>query len=224
MLPNALKKTEELYNQGLYSQAITILLTSDIDESEPLFNYYLGLCYFKSGDYINGREYLENFISEDDNLLRIFQTNMLIAYASISLGEYKEAERTLKGLLDSGFESGKLYSLLGYTYYKKGIITKSISSYRKALNIEAENSTALNSLGYILSEFPEDLKEAETLCRRALSIDVDNAAYLDSLGWICYKNNNITASITFLDRALKLDPDNKDIVAHLEEVRGLRKQ
>lgn len=221
MLSQAIIKTKELYNKGLYSQAITTLLTSDLDGDEPLVNYYLGLCYLKSGDYVNGREYLENFVAEDDNLLRIFQTNMLIAYSSIKIQDFKEAERTLKNLLESGFESGKLYSLLGYTYYKKGILAKSILYYRKAISIESDNATALNSLGYLLSDFPEDLKEAESLCRRALSINVNNAAYLDSLGWVCYKKQNLKASETFLNRALKLAPDNSEIKLHLDEVTKL---
>lgn len=220
MLSEVLNKARDLYDRGLYSKAIATLLTSG-DSEEPLVNYYLGLSYLKSGDYLNGRSYLEDFVSEDNNLLRIFQTNMLIAYASIMIEDYKESERTLNSLLDSGFESAKLYSLLGYTYHKRGIPSKSISSYRKALNIEADNSNALNALGYILSEYPEDLKEAETLCRRALSINVDNPAYLDSIGWVCYKNRKLKASESFLARALDLAPGNQEILSHMKIVKGI---
>lgn len=217
---DVINTAQDLYSRGLYSKAISTLLL--VDSDEPLVNYLLGLSYIKSGDFLNGRSYLEDFISEDNNLLRIFQTNMLIAYASIMIEDFKGAEVTLKNLLDSGFESAKLYSLLGYTYYRRGIPSKSISSYRKSLNIESDNSNALNALGYILSDYPEDLKEAETLCRRALSIDVDNPAYLDSIGWVCYKNRKIKASESFLLRALDLAPGNRDIIEHINEVKGLR--
>lgn len=222
MLQDTLKKAVEEYNNRDYSRAITTLLVCDHTEDDYEVFYYLGLCYIKLGDFYNAKENLVHSVSNDDNLLRIFQTRMLIAYALIMLEDYKGAEHELKSLLDSGYESAKLYSLMGYTYYKTELIHKSIASYRKALAIDSENANALNSLGYILSDYKEDLKEAETLCRRALSINVDNPAYLDSLGWVCFKNNKFPASVSFIERALKLSPDNDVIKEHMNQLNKMR--
>lgn len=222
MLQDTLRKAVDEYNNGDYSRAITTLLVSEYNDEDYEVFYYLGLCYIKLGDYTNAKDNLVHSVSNDNNLLRIFQTRMLIAYSSIMLEDFKEAQMELKSLLESGYESAKLYSLLGYTYYKTDMIHKSISNYRKALSIDSENANALNSLGYILSSYKEDLKEAETLCRRALSINADNPAYLDSLGWVCLKNNKIPASVSFIARALKLSPENKIIKEHMDQLNKMR--
>lgn len=222
MLKESLKKAIQEYNNRDYSQAITTLLISEYGEEDYEVYYYLGLCYIKLGDFQNGREHLSHSLSLDDNLLRIFQTRMLISFTSIQLKEYKKAEEELKGLLEAGYESAKLYSLLGYTYYKSNLIHKSIKNYRKAISIDPENANALNALGYILSDYDEDLTEAETLCRRALSINVDNPAYLDSLGWVCLKNNKLKASESFFHRAFKLSPKNGVIAEHINELNKMR--
>ncbi len=222
MFTEQLNKAIQEYNSGLYSRVITTLLTSDYTEKDYIVHYYLGLCYIKIDDYNCGKEYLESFIECDDNLLRIFQVRMLLAYTSIQVKDYKEAQIHLNQLLDSGYESAKLYSLQAYNFYKRNMISKSVKYYREALAIDPDNSNALNALGFILADFKEDLKEAETLCRRALSINVDNPAYLDSLGWVCLKNNKIPASLSFFNRALKLSPDNEEIIDHLDQLKGIR--
>lgn len=222
MLNEQLKSAIQKYNKGLYQEALSELLLCEYSEDDYIIHYYMGLSYIKLGDYQSGKENIELFLDLDDNLLRIFQCRMLVAYISIETEEYRDALIHLDYLLDSGYESAKLYSLLGYVYYRKGVITKSISHYRSALAIDPENANALNALGYILSSFKDDLKEAETLCRRALSINVDNPAYLDSLGVVCMRNMKLEASHSFLNRAKILAPYNEEISGHVSELNKLR--
>lgn len=224
MLNEQLKSAILKYDSGDYQEALTELLLCEYSEEEYVIHYYLGLCYIKLGDYHSGKENLELFLDLDDNLLRVFQCRMLIAYISIETESYRDALFHLDNLLDSGYESAKLYSLMGYTYYRRGVISKSITYYRRALAIDPENANALNALGYILSDFKDDLKEAESLCRRALSINVDNAAYLDSLGVVCMRNSKLDASNSFLNRAKTLAPMNREIEDHLSELNKLRAQ
>lgn len=218
MLEEQLKKAVSEYNRGLYTDVISTLLLSDYNEDDFMVFYYLGLSYMKLGDFNSAIESLGHYIELDENIIRVFQGRMLLAYASIEVEDYKEAQFHLERLLESGYESAKLYSLMGYIFYKKKLVAKSIKYYRIALSIDPENANALNSLGYILSDYKEDLKEAETLCRRALSIDVDNPAYLDSLGWVCYKNNKISASLSFLSRAKGFSPNSDEINSHIKEL------
>lgn len=222
MLSDQLNRAIQEYNQAQYSGALTTLLMSDYSDDDFMVFYYLGLCYIKLGDYEQGKENLELYINGDDNLLRVFQSRMLLAYASIQVKNYKDAQYHLDNLLDSGYESAKLYSLIGFIFYKKDMKAKSVKYYRKAISIDPENANALNSLGYILAEYKNDLKEAETLCRRALSINADNSAYLDSLGWVCLQNNKLPASLSFFNRANKLDPGNSIIEDHLNKLKSLR--
>lgn len=222
MLSEQLNRAILEYNEGKYTEALTTLLMSEYDDEDYIVNYYLGLIYIKLEDYELSKENLELYIDNDDNLLRIFQCRMLLAYVSIEIEDYKDAQYNLDKLLDSGYESAKLYSLIGYIFYKKNMHAKSVDYYRKAIAIDPDNSNALNSLGYILSNFKDDLKEAESLCRKALAVDADNPAYLDSLGWVCFKNSKIPASLSFFNRAHKLDPGNEVINEHLVALNNLR--
>jgi len=222
MLLDVITKARSLYNTGQYSQGIIWLLSNGEFSEDSQYNYYLGLCYIKENDYENGINHLALSLEEDKDLLRVFQSNILIAYSYIMQEDYKSALKTLNDLLDSGYESAKLHSLLGYVYHKKAMTSKSIRNYRRALELDPDNANALNSLGYILSEFPDELNEAENMCRKALKFNANNPAYLDSLGWVALKKQNYTGAGVFLKKALDLAPKSTEIKKHLSLYEKLR--
>ncbi|OQY40816.1 MAG: hypothetical protein B6229_00625 [Spirochaetaceae bacterium 4572_7] len=222
MINGVISRAIQEYNQGHFSQALTTLLVSDFKDDDYIVNYYLGLCYISLKDFDNGKFYLEQFLERDDNLLRIFQTRMLLAFSSIQIEDFKEALLHLEKLLDSGYESARLYSLLGFVYYRKKNINKSIEYYQKALQLDSDNANALNALGFIFAENERDLLEAEKMCRKALSVNADNPAYLDSIGLVCLKTSKISASFSFFNRAIKLLPHNQEIEDHMRELKELR--
>ena len=87
----------------------------------------------------------------------------------------------------------------------------------RIIEIDPENSEAMNALGYTLADKTERYAEALVLIERALAIKPDEAAYIDSIGWVQYRLENFDEAIKHLRRALSLF-NNDEVAAHLGEV------
>lgn len=88
-------------------------------------------------------------------------------------------------------------------------------AFDAVLNLEPNNTLALNNYAYFLSLRNERLDEAEALVKRALKHDPDNPSYLDTYGWILFQKKNYAEAIVQLKLALKEAPKNPEILEHL---------
>jgi len=195
--------------------------TVDFDSKDNAeLAYYMGLCYTKLARYDDALLYLEQVVTAEDDLMRIYQCRMTLAYVYVLTKRSKMAEFELKRLQISGFESAMLYNTLAYAAWTQRRYKSSVEMYEKALELDDENTTAMNGLGYILSDLDMDIIRGLRLCRKAVDKKPQNAAYLDSLGWAYFKNGDLLESRTWLRRALDLAPQEKDIKEHFRIVTG----
>lgn len=89
---------------------------------------------------------------------------------------------------------------------------------REILKSNADDSRALNALGYMLVVHkPSRLKEARKLIERANELQPGDAAIMDSLGWVQFKQGDRAAAREQLQQAYNKFPD-AEIAAHLGEV------
>jgi Flp pilus assembly protein TadD len=132
------------------------------------------------------------------------------------------AEFELKRLQHNGFESAQLYNTLAYAAWAQKNYKNAVELYEKALDIDENNTTAMNSLGYILADTDMDAMRGLRLCRKAVDHKPQSAAYLDSLGWAYYKSGEILEARTWLRRAVEIAPQEKEIRDHLRTVTGER--
>ncbi|MCL2878637.1 MAG: tetratricopeptide repeat protein [Treponema sp.] len=182
--------------------------------------YYLGLCYTKLAKYDDALLYLEQVVTAEDDLLRIYQCRMTLAYIYVLTRRSKMAEFELKRLQISGFESAMLYNTLAYAAWSQKHYKNSVQMYEKALELDEENTTAMNGLGYVLSDADIDVMRGLRLCRKAVDKKPENPAYLDSLGWAYFKSGELLEARTWLRRALDLAPQEKEIKNHFRVVSG----
>ncbi|WP_461481162.1 tetratricopeptide repeat protein [Porticoccus sp.] len=97
---------------------------------------------------------------------------------------------------------------------------------RAILDQDANNSMALNALGYTLTVHTDRYEEAHQLILRALELNPGDPAIIDSLGWVLYQQGDYEAAIRHLRDALTKLPD-PEIAAHLGEalwVNGQRQE
>jgi len=182
--------------------------------------YYLGLCYTKLGQYKEALTFLEQVVTTGTDILRIYQCRMTLAYIYVITNRIKLAEFELKRLQQSGLESPLLYNTLAYAAWVQKRGKTAVELYEKTLEIDINNTTAMNSMGFILADTGEDVMRALRLCRRAVDSKPQNAAYLDSLGWAYYKSGEVVEARTWLRRALELAPNEKEIQRHFKIVTG----
>ncbi len=81
------------------------------------------------------------------------------------------------------------------------------AEFRKVLEMDANNDSALNYLGYMLADRNERLDEAYQMIKKALDLKPDSGAYLDSLGWVYYRQGKYSDAEGLLVRALQKQPD-----------------
>ena len=213
-----------LYNARNWDNALIELLsvnTSDFSSEEKIeLAYYLGLCYAKLNRYEEALSYLEQVVTSNSDFLRVFQCRMTLAYIYVLTNRVKMAEYELKRLQSIGLESPLLFNTLAYTAWVQKQHTAAIEFYEKVLEMDSENATAMNSMGYILADTGMDVMRALRLCRKAVDARPGNPAYLDSLGWAYYKSGENLEARTWLRRALEIAPNEPEIQKHFKIVTG----
>ena len=130
-------------------------------------------------------------------------------------------EEALFTLLDNSLEAAPenidLLYFRGMSGERFGSLDILERDFRRIIEIDPENSEAMNALGYTLADKTDRYAEAQVLIERALAIKPDEAAYIDSIGWVEYRLENYEAAIKHLRRALSLF-NNDEVAAHLGEV------
>ncbi len=88
---------------------------------------------------------------------------------------------------------------------------------RTVLELQPNNSAALNALGYTFADRNQRLNEAWELIERAYTLNPSDPAIIDSMGWIKYRLGEPQAALDYLRKAYEAF-DDQEIAAHLGEV------
>jgi tetratricopeptide (TPR) repeat protein len=129
------------------------------------------------------------------------------ARKALELAPPDEPERLTNALL-----------LLSSAQERAGDLKGSEESLRKILSKEPNNATALNNLGYFLTERNERLPEALEMIRRALRSQPSNPSFLDSLGWVYFKLGKLEEAERYLGSASRRNPASAAIQEHLGDL------
>ncbi len=114
--------------------------------------------------------------------------------------------------------SGDVFRKLGICYEQTDQTQKAETAFSRALELNPNDSGALNYLGYWWADEGRNLKEAMELITKAVQLYPENGYYADSLGWVYFKIGNTKKAVTWLERAVELAPDDAVIHDHLGDV------
>ncbi|MBR1404563.1 MAG: tetratricopeptide repeat protein [Treponema sp.] len=212
-----LREGVSLYQSGDYNGALAFFLSlpeeSEVDKID--LAYYIGLCYAKLARTDDALLYLEQVVTGGSELDRVLQCRYVLAVIYANTGRKKLAEFELNKLLESGYHLASVYASLAYVAWKQDDVERSLDFYRKAIEIEPENATALNGMGYVLACENRDLTKALSFCKRALEKHPDSAACLDSVGWVYLKLGLTADAFKYLNQAKEKLPQNEEIAEHI---------
>jgi len=90
--------------------------------------------------------------------------------------------------------------------------------FKKVLNRDPNNASALNYFGYMLAERGVRLEEAQQYISKALDIQPGEGAFLDSLGWVYFRQNRLDQAAELLRKALDKIGNDATVHDHLGEV------
>lgn len=217
---NILSQGIDLYNQKKYSDALAFFLSlpedSGLDSQE--IAYYLGLCYAKLKRYEDALLYLEQVVTGGDQLERVLQCRFILAVIYTKSKRKRLASFELNKLLESGYKPASVYASMAFIAWEQQEIDLALSYYEKSLELDENNITSLNGLGYVLATENRDLTKALSCCKKAVQNSPDSAACLDSLGYVYYKLGLLKDAKKYLEMAEQIDKENEIIAEHIREV------
>jgi tetratricopeptide (TPR) repeat protein len=215
----SIERGKRFYRLKKFKQAIKEFEGTGIEPSEDLdLAYYMGLALTQLQRYDEALIFLEQVVSSRSSYLHVTQCRRILGYIYSETGRFQLAEFEFRKTLHGGVRSCQVYGSLGHVYYQMRRVDDSVDVLKKALSIDPDYPSALNSLGYIYAEEEINKQKAIELCKKAVNIKPKNPSYLDSLGWANFKNNRIQEARGYLRKALDILPGNKQIAQHLKIV------
>jgi tetratricopeptide (TPR) repeat protein len=121
-------------------------------------------------------------------------------------------------LSDSDEHRQTIYFMRGAMFERMKKYDAAEAEFRKVLELDPENASALNYLGYMLADRNVRLEEAYELIRKAVELDPHNGAYLDSLGWVYFRMGRLDEAEKYLRKALERVPRDPTVNDHLGDV------
>lgn len=166
-------------------------------------------------DHPSDRLQLQNITQEARNSIPEISIQLYVLEAEwLNLNDYKG---TALSVLDEALQQHQDDVNLLYTramILEPQDIQLIERDLRRVIELEPDNSMALNALGYTLSLYTDRFDEAFELIAEALRLKPDDPAILDSMGWVLLKQGKAAEAISFLQQAYKLFPD-PEVSAHL---------
>ncbi|HLM56784.1 MAG TPA: tetratricopeptide repeat protein, partial [Pyrinomonadaceae bacterium] len=129
------------------------------------------------------------------------------ARKALNLAGAEEPEKTTGALL-----------MLSSAQERAGDAKGSEESLRRILAKDPNNATALNNLGYFLTERNERLPEALEMIQRAVRAEPSNPSFLDSLGWVNFKLGKLKEAEKYLSDAARRNSTSATIQEHLGDL------
>jgi Tfp pilus assembly protein PilF len=131
---------------------------------------------------------------------------------------FKEAQAVLDTAIKRFPDEKEVYFLQGALHERQKNYVEAEQAFRKALEIDQNNPSVLNYLGYMLADRGLHLEEALVMIKKAVDADPINGAFLDSLGWVYFKMGRLDLAEQYLKRAIIFAANNATMHDHLGDV------
>ena len=179
----------------------------------------------KRGDFASARAEIERAIAvEPSRPLELYNAQLMSKG-----GDFEGAIDYLEGLLDEKPDDDEVIYNLGVVYGESDQTERAIELMQRALELNPDNASALNYIGYTWAERGENLDQAEDLITRAIALRPEDGYIVDSLGWVYYMRARplveagrdeqardlIDRALTHLERAEELTGGDPVISEHI---------
>ena len=127
--------------------------------------------------------------------------------------EYGKAIETYQKILSltDSTDLGRRADLItgmGDTYSEMKDTAMAIKCYEQALELDPDNSGALNNYAYFLALRGENLDHAERMAALAVKEDPDNANFIDTYAWVFFAKKDYKMALLYIKSAVEKDEDN----------------
>jgi choline-sulfatase len=123
----------------------------------------------------------------------------------VKTGRADEAMKLYRAGINSGIETGWLYSRLGHLYLRQRKLAEAIDHYEKAAQLNPSDSESLSDLGMIYLETGK-IADAERVFKWAVAAAADHALAHNGLGLVSIRKQDLPAARGHFENAVRLDP------------------
>ncbi len=134
---------------------------------------------------------------------------------------FVEVEKSIDAaekLSESKEEKEGIYFTRGAMLEKQKKFDRAEQQFRKVIEVNPNNASALNYLGYMFADRNMKLTEAHQMITKALELDPNNGAYLDSLGWVLFRMDKLPEAEKNLKMAIERTGKDPTVYDHLGDV------
>lgn len=128
-----------------------------------------------------------------------------------------KAMAIIKDGLEKAPDNTTLLFRLGTLQDKAGLKDQSIQTMTTLIQIDSDNASALNYLGYTYADMGINLDQALDLVSRALEQKPEDGYITDSLGWVYFQMQDYEKAVYYLERAAQLSNFESIIADHLAD-------
>jgi Tfp pilus assembly protein PilF len=160
---------------------------------------YLGTVLLQAGDRTTARQAF--------NAARAINPEFIPAALSLAQVDLLEsnwapARAELSAILAKKGDTPVAHQWMGMLEYSTGNPTAAVAEFRKVIEGQPENVTALNNLAFILAENANKADEALQYAQKAKELQPDNPEVDDTLGWVLYRKGVYASAVSYLERAV----------------------
>lgn len=168
------------------------------------------------GDVEEGIGLLRAMAEEDEDNFDVYSAIVRI-YEGAKY--FESAQEVVDDMLERFEEEREqTYFLQGALYERQDQYEEAEKSFRSSLEINADNPSTLNYLGFMMADDNQNLDEALVMIQDAVDADPINGAYLDSLGWVYYRLEELDLAERYLERAILFAPTDPTLHEHLGDL------
>lgn len=182
---------------------------------EKAFKYYEAQALGELGKPSDGVAILRPLLIGSKEDSRVYQ---FMAVVQMSGNDLDGAGKSIKEAIKLDKEDSDLQITLSSWQDRVKQYKESEETLRSVLKVDPNNATALNNLGYFLTERNERLDEALDLIKRAVVLEPSNGSFLDSLGWLYFKLGKVDDARKYIEQAIIYQPRSATIRHHLGDV------
>ena len=165
--------------------------------------FFLGSLLIETGDHAGAQQALRSAKAINPDYA---PAELSLARVNLLQANWDDARRELNTILSTKEETPLARQWLAMLEYSIGDRTAALADFRRVVEIQPNNATALNNLAFLLAENgkpDEALKYAE----KAVELAPGRADSEDTLGWILYRKGLYAAAITHLQLAVSKSGD-----------------
>lgn len=188
----------------------TVKIRDDYAEAYKRIAYI----FYNKKDYSRAISFLNN-VKQSDKDTEYYRLKTILY---LNLEQFENGEKNIEEGLKRFPDSEELLFTKAVIKEKQNDHESVISLMKRLLELDSENPTYLNYLGYLYADLNMELETSYELIKKALNMEPENSAFLDSMAWVLYRLGKFQEAFQYQKKALKISPEEEEMRQHMEAI------